>query len=103
MIDTKGFFERLSADSGADYDFGAEPTEAEIREAVRELKAEGICGRRVYEQRLGPYFISSDIHGQRELDLLEDIVDEEYEGVDVCVRTRSSECSRLRGGCKGSR
>ena len=103
MIDTKGFFERLSEDRGANYEFGENPTRSEIREAVLELKAQGLCGRRVGEQRLGPYFLASDRHGQRELDLLEAVIDEEYADLDVCVRTRSSECSRLRGGCKGSR
>lgn len=101
MIDTKGFFERLTIDRGADFDFGDDPSKADIRGVVRELKAEGLCGRRIGEQRLGPYFIASDRHGQRELDLLETVIGEEYADLDVCVRTRSSECSRLRGGCKG--
>ena len=103
MIDTKRLFERLSSDRGADFEFGNEPSKAEIREAVRALKAQGLCGRRVAEQRLGPYFLASDRHGQRELDLLDAVIDEEYADLDVCIRTRSSECSRLRGGCKGSR
>lgn len=103
MIDTKRLFERLSVDRGANFEFGDDPSEAEIREVVRAFKAQGLCGRRVGEQRLGPYFIASDRHGQRELDLLEAVIDEEYADLDVCVRTRSSECSRLRGGCKGSR
>jgi hypothetical protein len=102
MIDTKGFFQRLSMGRGAEFDFGEEPTEAEIRETVRELKAEGLCGRRIVEQRLGPYFIASDTYGERELDLLEGIVAEEYEGTDLCVEGRSKECSRFRGGCKGN-
>jgi hypothetical protein len=103
MIDTKRFLDRLSSDRGADFEFGADPTRAEIREVVRSLKAEGLCGRRIAEQRLGPYFIASDRYGERELDLLEEVVDEEYADLDMCVRTRSAECSRLRGGCKGSR
>lgn len=103
MIDTTGLFERLSLDRGANFEFDDEPTPADIRAVVRELKAEGLCGRRIGEQRLGPYFIASERHGQRELDLLEAVIDEEYEGLNVCVRTRSSECSRLRGGCKGQK
>ena len=103
MIDTKRLLERLSSERGADFDFEPSPSESAIREVVRSLQAEGLCGRRVVEQRLGPYFLASDQHGQRELDLLEEIVEEEYADVDVCVRTRSSECSRLRGGCQGAR
>ncbi|WP_181692815.1 hypothetical protein [Natronomonas sp. LN261] len=103
MIDTEEFIGRLSADRGSEYEFSQNPTEAEIREVVRELKSEGLCGRRVAEQRLGPYFLGNDHYGQRELDLLEEIVEEEYADMDVCIQTRSSECSRLRGGCKGSK
>ncbi|MCQ4332519.1 hypothetical protein KM295_03255 [Natronomonas sp. F2-12] len=102
MIDTKGLFEQLSTGRGADFDFGDEPTEAELREAVRKLKAEGLCGRRIVEQRLGPYFIANDTYGERELEILETVVAEEYAGTDLCVEGRSKECSRLRGGCKGS-
>lgn len=103
MIDTERFFERLSTGRGADFDFGPEPTKADIREAVDALKSEGLCGRRIYEQRLGPFFIANDAYGDRELELLETVVEEAYEGMDLCIETRSSECSRLRGGCKGSR
>lgn len=103
MIDTKSFFERLSEGRGADFEFGDEPTESEIRAVVRELKGQGLCGRRIYEQRLGPYFIANDAYGDRELEILERVVAEEYAGTSLCVETRSSECSRLRGGCKGTR
>lgn len=80
-----------------------QPTKDELREVVCEYKREGLCGRRIAEQRLGPYFLASDVHGQRELDLLEEVVDEEFEGTNLCVRDRHRECSRLRGGCKGRR
>ena len=103
MVDAKAFFDRLSIGRGTDFDLSDEPTEAELRQVVRALKSEGLCGRRIYEQRLGPYFIASDVYGDRELDLLEKIVAEEYKGTDFCVETRRSECSRLRGGCKGLR
>lgn len=103
MIDTTGLFERLSLGRGSNFEFDDDPTKADLQAVVRELKAEGLCGRRIGEQRLGPYFIASERHGQRELDLLEAVIDEEYEDLNVCVRTRSSECSRLRGGCKGQK
>lgn len=103
MLDTRRIVDRLSQGRGAEIDFGPEPTKAEIRDVVKGLKAEGLCGRRVGEHRLVPYFIASDEYGQREIEVLEDVLAEEYEGADVCVRTRRSECSRLRGGCKGSR
>ncbi len=103
MIDLRALFDRLSADRGADFEFGEEPSESEIREVVRKLKTEGLCGRRIVEQRVGPYFIASDTYGDRELEILERVVAEEYEGTDLCVEGRSSECSRLRGGCRGQR
>ncbi|WP_222845483.1 hypothetical protein [Natronomonas salsuginis] len=54
MIDTKRFLDRLSSDRGADFEFGADLTNVEIREVARSLKAQGLCGRRIAEQRLGP-------------------------------------------------
>lgn len=80
--------------------FGPAPTEEAIRRAVRRLKRQGLCGRRIGEQRLGPYFIASPEHGERELALLEDVLADEYEGSSLCLETRQSECSRLRGGCR---
>lgn len=102
MIDTDRLFEGLSTDQSTAVEFDDQPTEDAIRSEVKRLKAEGLCGRRIAEQRLGPYFLASHNHGQRELDLLEEIVEAEFERSDLCVRTRSSECSRLSGGCKGS-
>jgi hypothetical protein len=103
MIDTERVFERLSEGRGSEIDLGPEPTKAEIRDVVNAYKADGLCGRRIAEQRLVPYFMANDGYGQRELSVLEDVLAEEYEGTDLCLRTRRSECSRLRGGCKGSR
>ncbi|AGB32847.1 hypothetical protein C488_09359 [Natrinema pellirubrum DSM 15624] len=103
MIDSERVFERLSEGRGSGIDLDPEPTRADLRDVVQAFKADGLCGRRVAEQRLVPYFIANDGYGQRELDLLEDVLAEEYEGTDLCLRTRRSECSRLRGGCKGSR
>ncbi|WP_254767547.1 hypothetical protein [Salinilacihabitans rarus] len=103
MIDTGQVFERLSDGRGSGIDIGPEPTKAELRDVVRRLKAEGLCSRRVGEHRLVPYFVATEGYGQREIDLLEEVLAEEYEGTDRCLRTRRSECSRLRGGCKGSR
>lgn len=102
MLDTDRLVDIFSGSSDSKVVFGPEPTREEIREAVLALKSEGLCGRRVGEQRLGPYFIASPTHGQREIDMLEEILDEEYEGTDLCIRTRQSECSRFRGGCKGN-
>lgn len=79
------------------------PSEAEVRDAVEEFKRHGICGRRVSEQYIGPYLIATPEHGQRELDLLESVLEDVYGNTDFCIRDRSSECSRIRGGCKGDR
>ena len=79
------------------------PTEEEMRAAVRQFKRQGICGRRVVEQHLGPSLLASPEHGPQELDLLETVVEREYENTDFCSRERSSNCSWLRGGCKGDR
>jgi len=101
MVDTARFFQRLSRNEASR--FGENPSKEEIREVVQELKAEGLCGRRIAEQRLGPAFIASDVHGQREIELLDEVLDEEYADLDLCVRDRREECSRLRGGCTGDR
>lgn len=102
MIDTGRLVRRLSEDRGATIDLPPEPTAAELRALVRQYKSEGLCGRRIAEQRLGPYLLASDVHGQREIDLLDEILAEEYAGTGLCLETRQSECSRFRGGCKGS-
>ena len=102
MIDIKQFADRLSVGTGAAFSFGEDPTREEIRTAVRELKGEGLCGRRIAEQRLGPYFLGDPRHGDRELALLEEVVQEEFERSDLCIKSRSEECSRLRGGCNGA-
>ena len=103
MVDTGRLAEKLAAGRRPVGDFEPEPTKAELRAVVQQLKSDGLCGRRIAEQRLGPTFIASDVHGQREIDLLDEVIEEEYEGTDLCVETRASECSRLRGGCKGQR
>ncbi|WP_049925677.1 hypothetical protein [Halopiger goleimassiliensis] len=103
MIDTEHVFGQFFEGRVPEIDLGPEPTEAEIRAAVREYKSEGLCGRRVAEERLVPHFIANDGYGQREIDLLEEILEEEYEGSDRCLKTRRSQCSRLRGGCQGRR
>jgi hypothetical protein len=103
MIDTTRLASRLSEGRSPDPEIGPEPTKEDLRTVVQQLKSEGICGRRIAEHRLGPYFIASDAHGQREIELLDDVLNEEFAGTDLCIETRKSECSRLRGGCKGSR
>jgi hypothetical protein len=90
---------RLS--EGRDVEIGPDPTKSELQSVVRRLKSEGLCGRRIAEHHLGPYFLASDVHGQREIDLLDEVLAEEYAGTDLCIETRQSECSRFRGGCKG--
>lgn len=101
MVDTRRLFSDLSRDEITT--LGETPSKEEIRTLVRTLKAEGLCGRRIAEQRLGPALIASDDHGQREIELLDEVLEEEYADLDLCVRDRRSECSRLRGGCKGDR
>ncbi|MFT4885605.1 MAG: hypothetical protein ACI8U4_003131 [Natronomonas sp.] len=105
MIDTRQLITRISngPSPSSDLELPPNPSKEELQSLVQELKSEGLCGRRIAEQRLGPYFIASDIHGQREIELLDEILDEEYAGTDLCIETRQSECSRFRGGCKGSR
>lgn len=102
MIDTSSLSERLSQ-KRTRQDIPAEPTKEDLRAVVQRLQSEGLCGRRIAEHRLGPYFIASDRHGQREIELLDEVIAEEYEGTDLCIETRSSQCSRLRGGCKGNK
>lgn len=99
MIDTG----RLSVERGADIELEANPTEAEIRSLVQQFKSDGLCGRRIAEHRLGPYFLASDDHGQREIEMLDDVLDDVYADSSLCIRTRQSGCSRLRGGCTQSK
>lgn len=101
MLNTGPLADRLAAGRRPATELGPEPTKEELRAVVRQLKSEGLCGRRIAEHRLGPYFIASDVHGQREIELLDEVLEEEYAGTDLCIETRESECSRLRGGCKG--
>lgn len=89
-------------DRGLEVEISQNPTKEELRSIVQEYKADGLCGRRIAEHRLGPHFIASDRHGQREIELLDKILDEEYAGSSMCIRDRQSGCSRLRGGCKRS-
>ncbi len=103
MIDTKKLFAALPNRSTYTLDLQPNPTKEDLREVVKELQSEGLCGRRIAEDHLGPYFIAHDSFGQPEIELLDEVIDEEYAGTDFCTRTRQSECSRLRGGCKGSR
>jgi hypothetical protein len=94
---------RLSAERGSDIDLGPNPTDEDIRTLVEQFKADGLCGRRIAEHRLGPYFLASDEHGQREIELLDEVLEDVYADSELCIRTRQSGCSRLRGGCKRSR
>lgn len=103
MMDTKRILSELPSRQFSGADLGAEPTRADIRKEVQRLKKEGLCGRRIGQQHLGPYFVANGRYGQREIDLLEDVLEEEYAATDLCVRKRGSECSRLRGGCKNYR
>jgi len=84
-------------------DLDSEPTKEELRDLVSDLKAQGLCGRRIAEEYLGPYFIAHNSFGQSDIERLDEVIDEVYADTEFCTRTRQSECSRLRGGCKGSR
>lgn len=100
MLDLHQLFRSVPSPRFAGYDLGPEPSTSEMNEVVDELKAEGLCGRRIAEEHLAPYLIASPEYGQRELDILEELVEEAFADTDRCVRTRSRECSRLRGGCQ---
>lgn len=103
MSTAKRIKEKLSAERIPTIELSDEPTRDELRDVVLAYKREGLCGRRIGQQYLGPYFIASEEYGQREIDLLEEILAEEYDGTNLCVKRRSSECRRFRGGCKNSR
>lgn len=103
MSRTDRYPDGLSDTTRSNVELGPRPTKEELRTIVQQFKTDGLCGRRIAEEQLGPYFISSVEHGQREIELLDEVLEEEYEGTDFCIQTRQSECSRLRGGCKGSR
>lgn len=98
MLDTLDFTSQFR---NADIDIPRDPTREELRTVVEAFKSEGLCGRRVAEHQLGPYFISSPFHGQREIELLDEVIEEAYADTGLCIETRQSECSRFRGGCKG--
>lgn len=99
MIELQRFLPSLP---GRDVDpsLSEEPTKDEIRTIVKRYKADGLCGRRIAEDHLGPYFIASDRYGDRELDLLEEVIEEVYAGTGLCIQKRSSKCKRWRGGCQ---
>jgi hypothetical protein len=99
MIDTSSFRSQLG---DSDIDIDPNPTKEELQKVVERFKSEGLCGRRVAEHQLGPYFITSPVHGQREIELLDEVIEETYADTDLCIATRQSECSRFRGGCKGN-
>lgn len=100
MTDTSSLARKLG---GSDFDIDPNPTAEELQAVVEGLKSEGLCGRRVAEHQLGPYFITSPVHGQREIELLDEVIEEAYADTGLCIETRQSECSRFRGGCKGQR
>lgn len=83
-----------------DQSMGEEPTRDELDRLVREYRDRGLCGRRVAEEYLVPFFVASNRHGQREIDLLEEVLEAVYRDSDQCVRTRSPSCKRWRGGCQ---
>ncbi len=77
-----------------------ELSKEDLRKTVVELKDE-LCGRRIAEEVVVPYLIASPDHGDGDIQALEKVLKEEFEGSDLCVETRAPECSRLRGGCRG--
>lgn len=100
MIEPSGIVTRLSRGRVIEMDLGKEPTREDIREEVLQFKRQGLCGRRIAEQYLVPYFIANADYGDREIAILDDVLAEEYRDLDLCINERSSECSRFRGGCK---
>lgn len=58
MIDTAEITSRLSAGRGSDVELPSNPSKEELRDAVQKLKSAGLCGGRIAEQQLGPYFMS---------------------------------------------
>ncbi|MFC4541893.1 hypothetical protein ACFO5R_08120 [Halosolutus amylolyticus] len=100
MIEPGRIVTGLSQGRVVETELGTEPTREEIREEVLRFKQQGLCGRRIAEQYLVPYFIASSDYGDREVDILDDVLAEEYRDLDLCVDERSPECSRFRGGCK---
>lgn len=103
MSAVKRIIGKLSEDRLPSIELSDDPGRDEIRKAVLTYKKEGLCGRRIGQQYLGPYFIVNEQYGQREIDLLETVLEEEYEGTDFCVRRRGPDCRRYRGGCKNAR
>ena len=100
MIEPDRIVTGLSQGRVVDTDLGVEPTREDVREEVLRFKRRGLCGRRIAEQYLVPYFIANSDYGDREIELLDDVLAEEYRNLNLCVDERSSECSRFRGGCK---
>ncbi|RQG90680.1 hypothetical protein [Natrarchaeobius chitinivorans] len=100
MIEPGRIVTGLSQGRVAEMDLGKEPTREDIREEVLQFKQQGLCGRRIAEQYIVPYFIAHSDYGDREIDILDDVLAEEYRDLDLCVDGRSAECSRFRGGCK---
>lgn len=100
MIEPGRIVTGLSQGRVVETDFVEEPTREDIREEVLRFKRRGLCGRRIAEQYLVPYFIANSDYGDREINILDDVLAEEYRDLDLCVDERSPECSRFRGGCK---
>lgn len=100
MIDSSRIAASLTDGRVVETDLGTDPTREDIRAEVLQFKRRGLCGRRVAEEYLVPYFVASSDYGDREIGILDDVLEEEYRELNLCVDERSSECSRLRGGCK---
>ena len=63
MIDTSHVIEQLSAGRGSAIDLEPEPNTGEIRDIETRFNAVGLCGRRVGEGHLVPYFLANDGFG----------------------------------------
>lgn len=103
MINVKKLFSELPSRGTKSIELDENPSKKELREVVIDLKGEGLCGRRIAEDHLGPYFLAHNSFGQPDIERLDEVIDEVYADTEFCTQTRQSECSRLRGGCKGSR
>lgn len=57
---------------------GKNPTKEDIRDEMLRLRDEGKDANEIGQQ-LGPYFMASSEHGEKELEMLEEVLTEEFE------------------------
>lgn len=74
----QGVFENAMDSMSSGIRIGSDPSEEQIREEVGRLSDQGKDGVEIGQQ-IGPYFTVSEAHGKRELDLLEEVLTEEFD------------------------